>query len=759
MVNMRTSFTIVAVFVLALVFAARAADAAEAGAGGERLQQAADAYARGNYESAIALWRDVEKSSRATPSIRLQAAIGIATVCQQMGLYEEGLRSLRDARVWIDAANDAVLTTQYEQRLGNLLLANHQPAEALRELSTAAMQAGARPDLQAGVLNDLGNALAIAGRATEALSTQQHALAIAQDHQFDALTVSTSLNVARLQIRTRDLAAARSTLALTAAALDAQPPSFERAMGYISLADLDTQAATPSSNEIRDHWLEQARQYAQETHNDRLLSLASGFRGMNLMSRGELPAAQEQFRQAVFFAGQVRADDLGYRWHWRLAQLALREDRLTDAIGEFDAALTALTPIRHELLNGYRSSDDFFQHEIRPLYLEFADALLRSADATTEEGKRQQTLERARNTIELLKNAEVQDYFRDECMLAQEAHSVPVDQASQDAAVLYPMLLGDRLELLVQIRGRLIRQTVPVDQAVVMENALRLRELIQEPDNTRFLPYAQRLYRWLIAPIAPLLQQSHIATLVIVPDGPLRMVPFAVLHDGGDYLVHDYAIAVTPGLTLTAAQPLSSGRQLTLLTGVSQPVQGFAPLPQVTDELASIHRHVDGEVLIDRQYTTAKLAAALNDREYAIVHMATHSVVGETPADSYLLTYDGKVTMTELEQMLSRGRFRKQPVELLTLSACETAVGDQRAALGFAGIALKSGARSAVATLWRVQDEASARLMGRFYEELTSAKHPSKAQALRAAQLAVLDEADTAHPANWAAFILIGNWL
>jgi CHAT domain-containing protein len=327
--------------------------------------------------------------------------------------------------------------------------------------------------------------------------------------------------------------------------------------------------------------------------------------------------------------------------------------------------------------------------------------------------------------------------------------------------VLYPSVLPDRLELLLRVNGRLHRRTVSIDQASLADNAVRLRELIQDRESERFLTYAQRLYRWLVAPVRAELDAASIRTVVVVPDGPLRVIPFAVLHDGARYLVADYAVVVTPSLTLTAPQPLAGSRLQALLAGVSDSVQGFAPLPNVSAELATIQKQIESKVLVNGEYTTTKVAAALTRGDYGIVHMATHSVVGETPADSFLLTYDGRLTMADLERLLRAGQFRKQPVELLTLSACETAVGDERAALGLAGIAVRSGARSALATLWRVSDPAAATLMNRFYQQLsTRGSSPvTKASALQAAQRSLLADPATQHPAHWAAFVLIGNWL
>jgi CHAT domain-containing protein len=111
--------------------------------------------------------------------------------------------------------------------------------------------------------------------------------------------------------------------------------------------------------------------------------------------------------------------------------------------------------------------------------------------------------------------------------------------------------------------------------------------------------------------------------------------------------------------------------------------------------------------------------------------------------------------------MIAPSQFRGRPVELLTLSACETASGDEnsaRAALGLAGVAVRAGARSALATLWLADDAATTRLMPAFYRFLSSAAAPSKAQALREAQLQLLSTLRYQHPRFWAPFVIIGNW-
>jgi CHAT domain-containing protein len=651
---------------------------------------------------------------------------------------------------------------RYQQQLGNLLLAAQRQADALAALDAAVTAASEskQPTAEAAALNDLGNALAMNGYTGDALSAYRRSGSLARANGLQQLALSGSINALRLQMRARDFTTARAMLAEAVPLLDPSPSSFEQALALISLAEVERQLDADDASR-RSEWLQRAERFALEHQNHRLLSLAYGHQGADQLIRHDFRAAQELTRKALFFAAQTQANDLIYQWRWQLARLWRQEQRLVDAVEEFDRAIAALAPIRQELRSGYRDSGEFFRNEIRPVYVEFVDALLLSSDASSDIDRRQQMLNRARNVIEQLKSAELQDYFRDECVVEQQAQALPVDEVARDAAVLYPVVLPDRIELLLQLDGRLRKHTVTVEQSVVTDNALRLRELAQDPSSTRFLPYAQRLYRWLIAPVKAQLDAANARTLVVIPDGVLRVVPLAVLHDGDSYLLADYALAITPSLTLTAPQPLADARPQVLLAGVSQPVQGFAPLPSVSQELATIRSHVGGRVLVDGDYTTNKVTAALTQDEYAIVHMATHTVIGDTPTDSFLLTYDGKLTMSDLERLLRTGRFRKQPVELLTLSACETAVGDERTALGLAGIAVKSGARSAVATLWRVSDDSAALLMNRFYEQLSlrGDQQVSKANALRAAQRSLLNDPDTAHPAHWAAFMLIGNWL
>jgi CHAT domain-containing protein len=300
--------------------------------------------------------------------------------------------------------------------------------------------------------------------------------------------------------------------------------------------------------------------------------------------------------------------------------------------------------------------------------------------------------------------------------------------------------------------------TVPVAGDRVRETAATLRRLLEKRTTNEYLIPARQLYDWLIRPLEGLLAGSEIDTLVAVPDGPLLAIPLAALSDGQHFLIERYALAVTPGLTLVDPRPLPREDVEVLAGGLTEAVQGFAALPQVDEEIAAVRSLYGASPLENSAFRTGRLEAALRRRSYTIVHLASH---GEFLADahqSFILTFDGRLTMDALETMMKYGRFRARPVELLTLSACSTAVGDERAALGLAGVAVKAGARGALATIWSVSDPSSARLIAEFYRGLGDPK-ASKAAALQGAQRALLQDPRYRHPYYWAPFLLIGNWL
>jgi CHAT domain-containing protein len=371
-------------------------------------------------------------------------------------------------------------------------------------------------------------------------------------------------------------------------------------------------------------------------------------------------------------------------------------------------------------------------------------------------------LEKARQVIESLQIAELNNFLRETCL---DAKAVPIEKIPgiQQVAVIYPIILPDRLEVIVSVPGQqqqLRHETTRISSQEVEEKVERLRSTLYNRISLAYKPLTQEVYNLLIRPIEKDLAASKVQTLVFVLDGALRNIPMAALNDGQQYLLEKYAIALTPGLQLTSPKPLQ-GRKLSAITvGITEARQGFSKLPNVEAELKEIGQKIPTRMLLNQNFTSAEFKKAVSDSSVPIVHLATHGKFSSQQEDTFILTWDGRLDVGQLNSFLQANELRRSdPIELLVLSACETASGDKRAALGLAGVAVRAGARSTVASLWSVDDAATAALMGRFYEEIASQK-VTRAEALRQAQLSILnDPRFRRHPYFWAPFILLGNWL
>jgi CHAT domain-containing protein len=235
---------------------------------------------------------------------------------------------------------------------------------------------------------------------------------------------------------------------------------------------------------------------------------------------------------------------------------------------------------------------------------------------------------------------------------------------------------------------------------------------------------------------------------------------------GEQYLIEKYAVALTPGLQLLDPKPITALKLEAVTAGLSEIPQDFqqqfAPLPGVKKELADIQQiGLAKESLLDEQFTQKALKKEITTSGSPIIHLATHATFSSNPEDTFILTWDEPIKITELDDLLRDDTFnRKEAIELLVLSACETASGDDNATLGLAGVAVQSGARSTLATLWSVVDESTAQIMSEFYSQLkqSGVNQTNKAEALRQAQLSLIASKNFNHPHFWSPFILIGNW-
>ena len=545
----------------------------------------------------------------------------------------------------------------------------------------------------------------------------------------------------------------------------ALPDSHDKAYGLISigLGYAALRGHLPSDGErfrvVAADVLEEAGETAQALGDARAASYALGHRGHLYEQERRYEETLLLSRLAVGFAQQVHAPESLYQWEWQTGRALKAQNQLDQAIPAYQRAADLVQGIRPEMVEGTGGTAASFRESSGRLYFELADLLLQRSSGTSSREEAQPYLIKAREAVELFKSAELRDYFSDECVDAYQTRSTKLEDVSRQAAILYPIILPDRTELLVSLPDGMHRLTVQVRQEELTEEVRAFRTLLQKETTREYLRRSQRLYDWLLRPLEPIFAKFNLDTLVIVPDGPLRMIPFAALHDGKQFLIAKYAVATTPGLNLTDPKPLARDRIEVLSAGLTEGVQGFPPLPNTEEELKAIGAlYKKTHRLLNEEFRVPQLEREMKENPFTIVHIASHGRFERDVKNSFVLTFDEKLTMDRLNQVVGYFRFRDQPLELLSLSACQTAAGDDRAALGLAGIAIKAGARSALATLWFVNDEASSALVIEFYSQL---KDPSlsKAMALRQAQLKMLENPDFQHPIFWSPFLLLNNWL
>jgi CHAT domain-containing protein len=473
---------------------------------------------------------------------------------------------------------------------------------------------------------------------------------------------------------------------------------------------------------------------------------------------------EARFEEALWLARRAArlarvADDPGARFRW-----AAEEGRTLWAQGRTRASLAARRRAV-AILDGARraeaarrDADREFDRAMAPVYLELVDALLKASGRTESASTRRALWSEARQVVERFKAAELRDYFQDECIADLAARRTDLDRVSETAAIVYPIAFADRLELLVTLPSGLARYAVDVDRESLERQARLLRVSLQRVTSQRYRAPAEKLYDWLVRPYADELESAGVDTLVFVPDGALRTIPMAALHDGERFLIESVAVAVTPGLSLTDPQPLDTGSLRLLAAGLAEPVAGYPALPKVAKELATLQALVGGEVLQDARFERERLRREVEVDRPTVVHLATHAEFEGEAAESFLLAHDGPLRLDDLAEVIGSRALGGRPLELLVLSACQTAKGDDRAALGLAGVAVRAGARSAAGSLWSIADEATYELVTGFYRQLVEGA-PSRAQALRRAQLELLEGERFSHPFFWSPFLLISNWL
>ncbi|MEH2311323.1 MAG: CHAT domain-containing protein [Nostoc sp.] len=464
----------------------------------------------------------------------------------------------------------------------------------------------------------------------------------------------------------------------------------------------------------------------------------------------QLSQAQELTQKSLDIARQLQANDIIAQSAWQMGQLDKQQGDRSKAISAYTEAVKALKSLRGDLVAINPDVQFSFRESVEPVYRELVGLLLDNQPS-------QAALVQARELIEALQIAELDNFFREACLDKTQQ----IDQVDPTATVIYPIILPDRLAVILSKAGQPLDYYITYKSQAEIEQTLNnflvaLNPVSDSKDRNRL---SQQIYDWLIRPAQINQGFKDTKTLVFVLDGQLRNIPMAALYDGKQYLIEKYAVALSPGLQLMATRSLKQNKINAIVGGISESRAGFNALPAVESEVKQISKAVSSFILLNQDFTSQALAQRVKSSNAGIVHLATHGQFSSRLEDTFLLTWNGQVNVKELSELLkNRYGDPSKAIELLVLSACDTAAGDDRAVLGLAGLAVKSGARSTIATLWPVKDKAAAMLMTHFYEQLRQPKI-TKAEALRQAQINMIQQTDFHDPFFWSAFVLVGNWL
>ncbi|WYL99799.1 MAG: CHAT domain-containing protein [Gloeotrichia echinulata CP02] len=518
---------------------------------------------------------------------------------------------------------------------------------------------------------------------------------------------------------------------------------------------------------------------------------------------GKLNKAQKATEEALYLAQPSEASNIAYQWQWQMGRLLKQQGKIKEAIASYEAAVKTLESVRGDLLAINSDVQFSFRDNVEPLYRELVDILLSHfpnvADSFTHSIEVSQISEvpNSINYVDSLQLAELENFLR--CSLSNKVIILDNKQNIYPTyPTIVPIIMKNQLAVTLSItdsvsnKNKIYFHQEAISSQIVEGTLETLRGDLKIPSKeSKVQKSSEQIYNWLIKPFEEYLDveakfnDSKIKKLVFLLDGSFKNIPMSVLYNSEKkrYLIERFAVAVAPSLKLLELEPLPKNIHV-LRGGLSLEVQHpFKPekltsLEGVRQELDGIKSsQLSGEELLDYKFTKENLETKIKTGKFSIIHLATHGEFSSDPNKTYILL-SGKTSnkkslndslvpetlyVKDLDNLLRTSQIntnRKTAIKLLVLSACETASGDKRAALGLSGLAIRAGARSTIASLWQADEEATPELMIKFYKQIKENNEISRADALRLAQLSLWESNEEWKiPRYWATFILVGNWL
>ena len=768
------------------------------------LSQLRKSYIQEDYNKAILLLKDLIRRPQKTNTNSIDAYSDLAEIYRHLGQYNKAIANWKKAIELVSTQNSR-LSKSHLSQLSQLKLDLARAYIHLGQASSAIslleevldLAKVERPEIKNAAQVSLGNAYKISGEYDKAIAVYTNSLKKTQSletkiailnglvdvHQFRSQQYLADARGAK-QERSRDLSAEYAQLAQTnrVKAREYAERAVREGKNSVSVATARAliNSSRMSSNEITTadfnrvlsiveglpdsrskvylsvnlaelkpteaiKILNQAVATASNLKDRRALSFASGSLGNVYEKQGALKLALFWTQQAELTAQEVFAIDSLYKWQWQAGRIYRAMGSEDAAKNAYQEAIASVQSIRNDLLNAENKLQLDFRSQVEPIYREYLGLLLKNGNKAE--------IEKALATADLLQISQLQSFFGDDCLEIQsniQSNTASANKYGADTAIIRSIILKNKTYLILKLPDGTVKSyPVAVESKQLQARIENWRYLLEDLSTNRYLNPSQSLYDLLLRPLAKDLAKSNAKKIVFINDGRLRNVPMAALHDGQKFLIEKYDLSYSLGLNFTAGGNFKPDKLKVLAFGLTVEKNGFPALANIRREIDGIAKFIDVEQFFNTEFVRKNFQKQLEDTS-SIVHVATHAQFGGSSESAFIQAFDREISLTELELILSK---LQQPIELLVLSACETAAGNDRSVLGLAGIALRNNVGNVVGSLWAVNDAQTANLMENFYKNL-SQDGVNESQALRAAQLEQIGQI-LGHPATWSSFMVI----
>lgn len=680
--------------------------------------------------------------------------IGIRLLGESLGQ----LSNLEEARTALTTAKELAPMTSLQQPLITFSLAN------VYNLSfQSAIQDYIRTEQRAAVERSqrLAQAVESSSKAISLYETIGNTLDESQATKAHLNTIGMFAYVQKQDVEQRLLdrrliepmaqAAQRAYNALESTAFD-EMPTIDAIYTRLNLADslltLKRMDTYPDFNDAIDYddinkLIEAATTLAKKLDNYRALSSVYGLTGDLLSQTVGSNASAEQYGRALSLAQSIHADDIAYQWAYKLAQLKEQEGDATQAEIYYQSAISALTEVRADLLAVSSEVRFSFREKVEPVYRNYMRLL------ATQEQPKLEIIEQVHDSLQL---AQIENFLR--CGRLVSASELEEDS---ELATVHVINLGALIQVIVRREGRFYGYSTPAASLLQAASSLTITTQADNfktiPEN-EFLPYSQRLYDQIIKPAIEAGVVKDNQEIAFVLDTPFQSLPMGLLHDGQKYLIETHPISNS--LQIQRIR-LGSKNSASLFAGLSGLAPSFSdasaifvlgPLPETSNEASYLDTYLNAPALLNQDFTSTKLGNKLASSRFKVIHISTHGQFSSNPQETFLLAWDKPIDITEFGRLFQRA----EGIDLLFLSACQSAAGDNRATLGLAGLAIQAGARNAIAPLWLQDSTAGSILVERFYRALATGLTPT--ESLQQAQVNLMGSQPYSHPYYWATFVL-----